>query len=68
MEKVTVITKSEILIGYIVEPSNNPLLGLMKDGIWLRREKHLSFIGNSEILQIRASTVYDKEIDNRQEY
>jgi anaerobic selenocysteine-containing dehydrogenase len=65
LEKVKVITiNGEVLIGVVVEPnntSNNPFVN-MTNGIWLQREKTISFIGEELIELIQPASKFDKEI------
>lgn len=74
--KTTVITKNEILIGYIVEKPPAEILlrtGIptelaqlaFSNGIWLQRTTQFSFIPQNDIVQVRPTTIFDKEIDNR---
>lgn len=64
--KVTVKTREEVLIGYISEPPNSSFATFASQGIWLRRERHFSYIANEVILEIRPFNVFDKEITNNQ--
>lgn len=74
--KITVITKNEILIGYIVEKPPAEIILLtgiptqlaqlaFSNGIWLQRATHFSFIPQNDIVQVRPTTIFDNEIDNR---
>ncbi|SFS83846.1 hypothetical protein [Paenibacillus sp. BC26] len=65
MNKVTIRTRNEVLIGVIVEPDMSSIFGSINNGIWIRREKKISFIAHSEIIEIKPTTIFDKEIDNR---
>ncbi|MGN8235440.1 hypothetical protein ACTHAL_000488, partial [Priestia flexa] len=59
------------LIGYVVEMKRHKLTGaegmlfskLASDGIWLKRERHVSYLSNDSIKLIRESLPFEKEID-----
>lgn len=73
-DKVVVFTKDgDKLIGFIVELNNpvqgNPLLSFFassgQEGIWLKRERHITFLGEDNIKQIRLARPGEKEIDKK---
>lgn len=74
-KKITVFTHDTILIGTrIATPPDYVIKEFMKsapphitfewfkDGIWLLRKIGLTFIPHSDIIQIRATTIYDKQV------
>lgn len=70
--KIAVLTKDgSKLIGVIVELNDsaqeNPFLSMFassgQEGIWLRREKHITFLGDHNIKLIRPARPGEKEID-----
>ena len=74
-KKITVFTHDTILIGTRIEtPPDYVIKEFMKkapphvtpdwflNGVWLVRKIGLTFIPHSDILQIRATTVFDKEL------
>ncbi|MDG0808449.1 hypothetical protein [Cohnella rhizosphaerae] len=67
LEKYTIKTNTSVLIGYIVEPNlatPHPLINAMTNGIWIRREKHITFLAKSEIIEMRPTLPTDKESDH----
>lgn len=72
MDNVAVLTKDgSKLIGIIVElddsVKSNPNIAFVinsgQDGIWLRRKKHITFLGDDNIKLIRPAMPGEKEID-----
>lgn len=73
-DKVVVFTKDgDKLIGFIVELNDsaqaNPFLSFLassdQKGIWLQRERHITFLGEDNIKQIRLARPGEKEIDKK---
>lgn len=57
----------EKLIGQIVEPGQNApaFLSRLNDGIFLKRQKHVSFLSHDFIKSIRKALPNEKEIDRK---
>jgi hypothetical protein len=73
-KKVAVeLITGEKLIGVIVEPTldgEKVLEGLFgrnfsEEGIWLRRQRHFTYLSNDTIKTIRPALPFEKEIDSR---
>lgn len=68
--EITIFTKEgDKLIGIIVDPkilaNLNPKIApfIGQEGIWLKRENKITFLGNDNIKSIRKSKPFEKELD-----
>lgn len=55
------------LIGYIVDPPENNVIpgASKKNGLWLHRRTHLTYLSKDEVKSIRLAKFMEQEIDSK---